>query len=86
MDKEQLKEIKRAANAMKPQFNLGKGGITDTFIETIENYLEAHSMVKIKSLVSSDKEEILKTAQIIADRTASEIVDKKGFTFVLFRD
>ena len=86
MDKEQLKEIKRIANEIKPQFNIGKNGITDTFIETIDKYLDAHHIVKIKSMIAKDKSEINETARIISNKTDSEILSKKGFTFVLYRE
>lgn len=85
MESYDKKEIKSTANALKPQFNIGKGAITDTFIESIDNYLRAHEIVKIKSLIAKDKDELKKMAEFLAEETDSEVVDMKGFTFVLFR-
>lgn len=79
------KEAKKMCPDLKPQFNLGKAGITSTFIETVHKYLEAHELVKIKALIAADKDSLTYYAQSIAQDTHSEILEKKGFTFVLFR-
>lgn len=86
MDKEQLKELKRHANEIKPMFNLGKNGLTDTFIDSVDKYLEAHGIVKIKVTVAGTKDEVEYFAKELADATESEIMDKKGYTFVLYRE
>lgn len=86
MDKEEIKEIKKLANSIKPKFNLGKAGLTETFTETIDKYLEAHHIVKIKVTCAGTKDEVKYFADTIADATESQVLDKKGFTFVLFRE
>ncbi len=85
MEKHDLKQIKKAANEIKPMFNLGKAGLTDTFIETIDKYLDAHSIVKIKVLVAEDKDGAKYYAEEIAKKIEADIVDLKGFTFTLYR-
>lgn len=85
MDKVEKKEVMKTANALKSQFNVGKSAITDTFIETVDNYLRAHEIVKIKSLIAKDKDEVKKMGTFLANETDSEVVDVKGFTFVLYR-
>ncbi len=79
------KEAKKMCHDLKPQFNLGKSGITPTFIDTIHKYLEAHEVVKVKALIAEDKDSLSYYAQTVAQDTHSEILEKKGFTFVLFR-
>jgi len=86
MKKEQLKELKQIANSLKPQFNLGKSGITEKFIETIDNYLTAHNILKVKALIAEDKSSLEYLANEIAKETNSTIIDKRGFTFVVYRD
>lgn len=83
MDKKDLKCI---ISQLKSQFNIGKEGINDNFVDTVDKYLEAHKVVKIKSLVAKNKEELAMQAQDIANRTDSEVAEKKGYTFVLIRD
>lgn len=77
--------LKRMANELKPQFNLGKNGITKTFIETVDKYLKAHEIVKIKSTVAESKDALKYYAEEVAKETNSEIVEIKGYTFVLYR-
>ncbi len=83
MDK---KELKKLCNDLKPQFNLGKAGLTPTFIETIDKYLGAHEIVKIKVLIAEDKDAAKYFSEELAKETSSEILEQKGFTCVLFRE
>lgn len=85
MGKYDLKEIKKTANEIKPMFNLGKAGLTDTFIDLIDKYLDAHSIVKVKALVAEDKSKVKFYAEQISKKLEADIVDLKGFTFTLFR-
>ena len=86
MDKEQFKELKKISNTLKPMFNLGKEGLTDNFVKTIDEYLEAHNIVKIKVLIAGDKDDVGYFADEIAKETESIIIEKKGFTFTLFKE
>lgn len=85
MEQFDLKELKKVANDLKPQFNLGKNGLTDTFVDTIDKFLEAHGIVKIKVLAAEDKEGVKEVAEELAKALDADIIDKKGFTFVLYR-
>jgi len=86
MDKQLLKELKKVSNALKPQFHLGKAGITDTFLKTIDDYLTAHNIVKIKVTIAENKDESDKLADLLAEKVFAQIIEKKGFTFTLHRD
>lgn len=86
MDKETKKDLKRAANEIKVQFQLGKAGVTDTFIDGVDKYLEAHGIVKIKVLIASTTGDASYFADEVAQQTKSEVLDKKGYTFVLYRE
>lgn len=83
MDK---KELKRIANELRPEFNIGKNGITQTFVDSIKKYLEAHEIVKIKVSVAEDKNAMLFYSGELAKETDSEVVEIKGRTFVLIKE
>jgi len=85
MDKKEIQELKKVANGMKPMFNIGKSGVTETLIDMIDKYLDAHGIVKIKSLVAEDKAAVKESAEKIAKEIEAEIVDLKGFTFTIYR-
>lgn len=86
MDKISAKDLKKQANDIPSKFNLGKNGITDTFIKTVDEYLEAHKIVKIKSSIAANKDELIYYAQQVASKTDSKIVEAKGYTFVLYKE
>lgn len=86
MEKLDIKEIKRKANEIKPVFSIGKAGITSALIEGVEDYLTKHSIAKIKVLSAIDKNQVYYYAEEMAKETDSEIIEKKGFTFVIYRN
>ena len=86
MEKSELKEIKARANEIKPVFNIGKSGISQTLVEAIEDYLTKNSIAKIKVLSALDKNQVAYYADEIAKETDSVVIEKKGFTFVLYRE
>jgi len=86
MNSQDKKELKRIANEIKPQFNLGKEGVTKNFITLVDKYLNAHEIVKIKDLSSASRNDTIGKAQNLAKELKAEIIDKKGFTFVLYRE
>ena len=85
MEKAELKDIKKQANGLKPMFQLGKAGITGTFIELIDKYLKVHELVKIKVLIETNTGDIQFYADEITKETKSLLIDKKGYTFTVFR-
>ncbi len=85
MDKLVLKTQKKISNSLKPQFNLGKLGITQTFLKTIDEYLIANQIVKIKVSIAKDKKDLEKFAEKCVVKLNAELVEAKGFTFTLYR-
>ena len=86
MDNGQLKELKKESNKLKAEFNLGRKGDSDTFIDSVQKYLKAHQMVKIKVIIAKDKSDVDKYSQDIAKKTNSTVLVKKGFTFTLYKE
>jgi RNA-binding protein len=85
MDKAILKELKKRANDLKPEFNLGKNGISDSFVNSVSNYLDVHEIVKIKVLIATNKDDVEKYSTQVEEKTNSTVLDKKGFTFTVYR-
>ncbi len=65
-------------------FQIGKEGLSDNLIQTVDDALRTHELVKIKLLktVSDDVDEIIFD---LAMNTKSEFVQKIGRVFVLYR-
>lgn len=64
-------------------FQIGKEGLSDNLIQTVDDALRTHELVKIKLLktVSDDVDEIIFD---LAMNTKSEVVQKIGRVFVLY--
>lgn len=70
---------------LSPIVMLGKEGISDTVLKSVEEVLIAHELVKMKIQDNCpiDRQEAAKT---IADRTGAALVQIIGKMFLLFRE
>lgn len=77
--------LKSMANTMDPIFQVGKNGITESFIKQVEDALEARELIKIKVLNNSllDATEV---ASQIAKEIDAEFVQSIGNKFVLYKE
>ncbi|MEC8221274.1 MAG: YhbY family RNA-binding protein [Nanoarchaeota archaeon] len=80
------KELKKAAADLKAEFNLGKNGITDTFLDSINKNLQAHSLTKIKCSLAEDKDALKYYAQEVAKELGATLVETRGYTFTLYKE
>lgn len=80
----QKRYLRSIAQTQRALFQIGKDGLSDNLIHTVDDALEARELVKVKMLktVSEDHEEIIFD---LARLTHSEIVQTIGNTFVLYR-
>lgn len=82
------KKVKRPSkselNELKPCVWIGKKGLDSLVVEEIQNQLEKRGYIKVKILKSirNQLDGILKQ---ILSQTKSELVDKRGLTFILFK-
>ena len=76
--------LKGLAHNIQPKVNIGKSDLTDTVIKSIDDYLEAHELIKVSILESSllDPKE---TGNEIAEILHAEFVQAIGRKFVLYR-
>ena len=65
-------------------FQIGKDGISDNLIATLDDSLRAHELVKL-NLLKSAPLSTAEAAQMLAQATDSELVHSIGRTFVLYR-
>ena len=76
--------LRSMANGMNSIIQIGKGGVTPELTEAFNEALEARELVKANVLDNNllDAREV---AQIIAERTRSEVIQVIGNRFVLYR-
>ena len=75
--------LRSQAHHLEPVVLIGKHGITDGTIESIDRVLEARELIKIK--FREFKDEKLSLSEKIAELTNSEVVGVIGHTVIIFR-
>lgn len=79
-----IKQLKKESHHLNPIFQVGKNGVTDNFIEQINDVLEKRELIKISVLQNclEDKDVI---AEEISSSTNSNIVSIIGNTIIIYR-
>ena len=81
----QDKKILRAqVQQYRSLFQIGKDGISDNLIATLDDSLRAHELVKL-TLLKTAPLSTAEAAAMLAQATDSELVHSIGRTFVLYR-
>jgi RNA-binding protein len=76
--------LRGLAHHLKPVIYLGKQGVTDSFIESVNQALDTHELIKLK--FNSFKEERKTLAKDIEARTNSEMVGMIGHIAIYYRE
>ena len=84
LDAKDKKKLRKEAQDRRSLFQIGKDGIGDKLIDTLEDSLRAHELVKL-NLLKSAPLTTAEAAEILAQETGREIVHIIGHTFVLYR-
>ena len=75
--------LRSQAHHLEPVVLIGKNGITDGTIESIDRVLEAQELIKIK--FREFKDEKLSLSEKITELTNSQLVEVIGHTVIIFR-
>ena len=75
--------LRSQAHHLEPVVLIGKHGITDGTIESIDRVLEARELIKIK--FREFKDEKLSLSEKITEMTNSQVVGVIGHTVIIFR-
>jgi RNA-binding protein len=80
----QRRYLRGLGHKLEPITQLGKGGITDAFVDAIDKALADHELIKLKILETAavDRHE---AADALAARTSSEVAQVLGNTVLLYR-
>ena len=80
----QKKQLKALANTLEIKYQVGKFGITDTVIETLDKGLEAHELIKV-NVMKALETPIMEVALDLSSKLHAEIVQVLGRSIILFR-
>lgn len=76
--------LRGLGNALDPVMQIGKEGLTDNVVESINLLLEARELVKIKVLKNVE-ENAREIANEIASLLSAEVVQVIGNNFILYK-
>jgi RNA-binding protein len=79
----QIRKFKAAAQTMDATLKVGKAGLSEGFIRSVNEELGRHELVKIK--FAEFKEEKKTLAPLLAEKTGSHLVMRVGNVMVLHR-
>lgn len=77
--------LKALANTIDPIFQIGKNGITESFLKQVDEALEAREIVKINVLNNSSLT-AKESADQVVDSLNAEFVQSIGNKFVIYRE
>lgn len=85
MTSKQRAYLKSIAMKLDPVFNVGKSSITPEFTEAISEVLETRELIKI-SVLKNCLDEPKEIAEVLAERTHSQVVQVIGKKIVLYKE
>ena len=85
MTSQQRAYLRSLASGYDTIFQVGKGGVGENMVKSVSDALEAHELVKLRTLDNSDFSP-REAAEQIAEATGSEVVCVIGSRFVLYRE
>ena len=77
------RELKAKAQRLEPLLKVGQAGVSDAFIQSLNDALGKHGLVKVK--FAAFKEEKKTLAPEIAERSGSELITRVGNVAVFYR-
>jgi RNA-binding protein len=84
MNSKQRAFLRKQAATMQPVVQIGKGGATAEVVASVDEALEARELIKV-AVLDNCFEDVRSIAQIVSERSRSEVVQVIGRRFVLFR-
>lgn len=78
-----LRRLKGMGQLLEPVVFVGKEGLSDGLLASVNQALDDHELVKVK--FESHKEEKKQLAPVLAERTRSQLIQRVGNVVVLFR-
>lgn len=79
----EIRKLKARAQHLEPMFKVGKAGLSDGFLKSVDEGLSLHQLVKVKFVEFKEEKKTL--APMLAEKTASHLIMRVGNVAVLYR-
>ena len=83
LNNSQTRKFKAAAQLLDAMLKVGKAGLSEGFIKSVDTALAQHELVKIK--FTDFKEQKKELAPLLAEKTSSHLIMRVGNVMVLHR-
>ncbi len=83
LNNSQVRKFKAAAQLLDAMLKIGKAGLSEGFIKSVDAALAQHELVKIK--FADFKEQKKELAPALAEKTSSHLIMRVGNVMVLHR-
>ena len=84
LSKNQMKYLRRASHEEKALFQMGKNGLSESFIDQVDQALEKRELIKFNLLQNTD-ESLESVVEQIANDLGAIVVQTIGSTAILYR-
>ncbi len=84
LSNDQKRKLRQIAHNEKPIVYIGKNGITDTVLDSFDDALYAHNLVKV-SLQKASPISAKEAAEVFVEEFGCEVVSIVGRVIVLYR-
>ncbi len=85
LTKQDKNRLKQAANHLKPIVIIGKDGMSSNLVQTIQQVLKKHELIKISVLKTYEGVQKEELAELLASVTSSEVILTIGRVIVLYK-
>jgi RNA-binding protein len=79
----EIRRLKAAAQRMKATFKVGKAGLSLQFLQSVDEGLKHHALIKVK--FDEFKEQKKELAPVLAEKTSCHLIMQVGNVVVLYR-
>lgn len=79
-----LSRLKSLGQRLEPVVHVGKGGLSEMLVATVDRALADHELIKVKFDALKDQKKVL--APELAAKTGSRMVQRVGNVVVLYRE
>ncbi|HST21966.1 MAG TPA: ribosome assembly RNA-binding protein YhbY [Blastocatellia bacterium] len=85
LNPKQRQYLKGLAHSLKPILQIGKAGITDTVLRSIENLFNSRELLKVRVPDTAPEDADTSAEKIVSRLQSVELVQVIGKTIVLYR-
>ena len=79
----EIRKLKAASQRLKATFKVGKAGLSPQFVQSVDEGLKHHELIKVK--FDEFKEQKKELAPVLAEKTSSHLIMQVGNVAVLYR-